>query len=79
MMHDNMITIEGLTQKDIEICNLLWNCDSVEAVDRMVAAMPQAYKQRAQSLRELMTAAALDNVKDVDESTQALLASIASR
>ena len=74
-----MITIEGLTQKDIEICNLLWNCDSVEAVDRMVAAMPQAYKQRAHVLRELMTAAALDLVEDVDESTQALLASIASR
>jgi hypothetical protein len=74
-----MITIEGLTQKDIEICNLLWNCDSVEAVDRMVAAMPQAYKQRAQSLRELMTAAALDNVKDIDENVKALLASIASR
>lgn len=74
-----MITIEGLTQKDIEICNLLWNCDSVEAVDRMVAAMPAAYKQRAQSLRELMTAAALDNVKDVDENVKALLASISSR
>ena len=74
-----MITIEGLTQKDIEICNLLWNCDSVEAVDRMVAAMPQAYKQRAQTLRELMTAAALDNVKDVDENVKALLASISGR
>ena len=78
-MPANMITIEGLTQKDIEICNLLWNCDSVEAVDRMVAAMPAAYKQRAHVLRELMTAAALDNVKDVDENTKALLATIASR
>ena len=74
-----MITIEGLTQKDIEICNLLWNCDSVEAVDRMLSAMPAAYRGRACVLRELMTAAALDNVKDIDESTQALLASIASR
>jgi len=74
-----MITIEGLSQKDIEICNLLWNCDSIEAVDRMVAAMPQAYKQRAQSLRELMTAAALDNVKVIDENTKALLASISGR
>jgi len=74
-----MITIEGLSQKDIEICNLLWNCDSVQAVDRMVAAMPAAYKQRAQSLRELMTAAALDNVKDIDENTKALLASISGR
>jgi hypothetical protein len=74
-----MITIEGLSQKDIEICNLLWNCDSIEAVDRMVAAMPSAYKQRAQSLRELMTAAALDNVKVIDENTKALLASISGR
>ena len=79
MMPANMITIEGLTQKDIEICNLLWNCDSVEAVDRMVAAMPSAYKQRAHVLRELMTAAALDNVKDIDENVKALLASISGR
>jgi hypothetical protein len=74
-----MITIEGLSQQDIQICNLLWNCDSVEAVDRMITAMPAAYKQRAQSLRELMTAAALDNVKDIDDDTRALLHSISSR
>jgi hypothetical protein len=62
-----MITLEGLTKQDIQICNLLWNCDSVEAVDAMVAAMPQAYKQRAQLMRELMTAAAFDDVMNVDE------------
>ena len=68
-----MISIEGLTQKDIEICNLLWNCESVEAVDKMVAAMPTAYKSRAVVLRELMTAAALDQVDTVhDELTQYL-------
>jgi uncharacterized protein (DUF169 family) len=61
-----MITLDGLTQQDIQICNLLWNCDSVEAVDRMVAAMPSAYKTRAVVLRELMTAAALDDVMTVD-------------
>ena len=73
-----MITIEGLSAQDIQICNLLWNCDSVEAVDRMITAMPQAYKQRAQSLRELMTAAALDNVKDIDDDTATLLQRISS-
>ena len=73
-----MITIEGLSSKDIEICNLLWNCDSVQAVDAMVNAMPSAYKQRAQSLRELMTAAALDNVKDIDDDTRTLLQRISS-
>ena len=73
-----MITIEGLSAQDIQICNLLWNCDSIEAVDRMIAAMPAAYKQRAQSLRELMTAAALDMVKDIDEDTHTLLQRISS-
>jgi hypothetical protein len=62
-----MIKLEGLSAKDVQICNLLWNCDSVEAVDAMVAAMPQAYKQRAQLMRELMTAAAFDDVMTVDE------------
>ncbi len=73
------IQLEGLTQKDIEICNLLWNCDSVEAVDAMVAAMPPAYKNRAVVLRELLTAAALDQVEDVDANLTAYLQRIASR
>ncbi len=73
------IQLEGLSQKDIEICNLLWNCDSVEAVDKMVAAMPAAYKSRAVVLRELMTAAALDNVDTVHEELAAYLQRIASR
>ena len=62
-----MITLEGLTQQDVQICNLLWNCDSTEAVDAMVAAMPSAYKTRAVVLRELMIAAALDEVTEVND------------
>jgi hypothetical protein len=73
-----MITIEGLTKQDVQICTLLWNCDSIQAVDRMVNAMPAAYKQRAEVMRELMTAAALDNVKDIHEDTATLLQRISS-
>ena len=71
-----MITLEGLTQQDIQICNLLWNCDSSEAVDAMVSAMPSAYKQRAIVLRELMTAAALDEVTTVNDNVKDYLNSI---
>ncbi len=74
-----MITIEGLSQKDIEICNLLWNCESAEDVDRMVNAMPSAYKARAVVLRELMTAAALDQVETVNAAIPELLQRIAAR
>ena len=74
-----MIKLEGLTQSDIQICNLLWNCDTVEDVDAMVKAMPPAYKTRAVVLRELLTAAQLDTVEDIHEELTAYLHSIASR
>ena len=74
-----MIRLEGLSDKDVQICKLLWNCDTIEAVDAMVSAMPPAYKQRAVVMRELMTAAQLDQVEDVHENTTALLHTISSR
>jgi hypothetical protein len=73
-----MITLEGLSKQDVQICNLLWNCDSVEAVEAMVAAMPPAYKQRAEVMRELMTAATLDQLEDVHENITAYLQRIAA-
>jgi len=72
-----MIKLEGLSKQDVQICKLLWNCDSIEAVDAMVAAMPPAYKKRAVSMRELMTAAQLDQVKDIDENITQYLQRIA--
>ncbi len=74
-----MIKLQGLSKQDVAICNLLWNCASVEAVEAMVKAMPPAYKGRAVVLRELMIAAELDTVEDVYEETTALLHTIASR
>ena len=73
-----MIVLEGLSKKDIEICNLLWNCDTLAAVDAMVKAMPPAYKSRAVVLRELMTAAQLDTVEDIHEDITALLQRISA-
>jgi hypothetical protein len=74
-----MIKLEGLSEQDVQICSLLWNCDSIADVDRMVNAMPAAYKQRAVSMRELMTAAQLDTVEDIHEDITALLQRISTR
>ena len=74
-----MIKLEGLSKQDVQICKLLWNCDTQEAVDAMVAAMPPAYKNRAVIMRELMIAAQLDTVEDIHENTTALLHTISSR
>lgn len=74
-----MIQLQGLSAQDVEICKLLWNCDSWEAVEAMIAAMPAAYKQRAVIMRELMIAGELDNLEVVHEDITALLHDIASR
>ena len=74
-----MIKLEGISKKDVAICNLLWNCASVEDVERMVKAMPPAYKTRAVVMRELIVAAELDTIEDVYADTTALLHTIASR
>ena len=74
-----MIKLQGLTDKDVQICKLLWNCDTLEAVDAMVQAMPPAYKKRAVVMRELMTAAQLDTVEDIHEDIAQYLQRIASR
>ena len=73
-----MIRLEGISKKDVAICNLLWNCASEEDVEAMVRAMPPAYKQRAVLMRELMIAAELDTIEDVYADTTALLQRIAS-
>ncbi len=74
-----MIILDGLSKEDVQICKLLWNCDTLEAVDAMVRAMPPAYKKRAVVMRELMTAAQLDTVEDVHEDIAQYLQRIASR
>ena len=74
-----MIKLEGISKKDVAICNLLWNCATEEDVEAMVRAMPPAYKQRAVLMRELMIAAELDQVEDIDERIPHLLQRIASR
>ena len=73
-----MIKLEGLSKQDVQICKLLWNCDSLEAVDAMVQAMPPAYKQRAVVMRELMIAAEIDQVEDINEHIPALLQRISA-
>ena len=72
-----MIKLEGLSDKDVQICKLLWNCDTIEAVDAMVSAMPPAYKTRAVVMRELMISAQLDTVEDIHEDITQYLQRIA--
>ena len=68
-----MITLEGLTKQQVQICNLIWNCDSMDDVDRLVRNMPPAFRRDAETVKELMIAASLDSVNDVEIAQKVLV------
>jgi hypothetical protein len=68
-----MITLEGLTQQQMQIAEMLWKCHSLEDVDRLVRNMPPAYRQDAVTLKELLIAAGLDEVQETNLADRALV------
>jgi hypothetical protein len=68
-----MITLEGLSQQQVQIAEMLWKCRSLEDVDRLVRNMPPAYRQDAVLVKELLIAAGLDEVQETDLADRALV------
>lgn len=68
-----MITLEGLTQQQIQIAEMLWKCNSIEDVDRLVRNMPDSYRKDAVTLKELMIAASLDSYQETQLAERALV------
>ena len=68
-----MITLEGLSQQQVQIAEMLWKCNSLEDVDRLVRNMPPTYHQDAVLVKELVIAAGLDEVQETDLADRALV------
>jgi hypothetical protein len=68
-----MITLEGLSKQQVQIADMLWKCNSLEDVDRLVRNMPPTYRQDAVTLKELMIAASLDEVQETQLAERALV------
>ena len=68
-----MITLEGLTAQQVQIAEMLWKCNSLEDVDRLVRNMPPAYRQDAVLVKELLIAAGLDDVQETELAERALV------
>ena len=68
-----MITLEGLSQQQVQIAEMLWKCNSLEDVDRLVRNMPPAYRQDAVLVKELLIAAGLDEVQETELADRALV------
>jgi hypothetical protein len=68
-----MITLEGLSQQQVQIAEMLWKCRSLEDVNRLVRNMPPAYRQDAVLVKELLIAAGLDDVQETELAERALV------
>jgi hypothetical protein len=68
-----MITLEGLSQQQVQIAEMLWKCNSLGDVDRLVRNMPPTYRQDAVLVKELLIAAGLDDVQETDLAKRALV------
>ena len=68
-----MITLEGLTAQQMQIAEMLWKCNSLEDVDRLVRNMPPSYRQDAVLVKELLIAAGLDDVQETELAQRALV------
>jgi hypothetical protein len=70
-----MITIEGLSQEDCRICDLLWNCDTEFEVANLIAMMPPKMQDRALVLRDMIIATELDAYMEVSDEVRDYLCS----
>ncbi len=73
------ITLEGLTKQQYQIADMIWSCDSQEAVEQLLRAMPEQYKTDAVTVHPLMIAAVMDQHEDITEDVKDIINSIRSR
>ncbi len=48
------LTLHGLTSQQVELCDRLWNCNTEEAVEDLLAMLPVQVRQEAQTLMTMM-------------------------
>ena len=72
------IQIQGLSEYDCQICDLLWRCDTEFEVNNLIAMMPTAMQDRALVLRDMIVAAELDQYMEVNDSVKELILSCGS-
>jgi len=48
------MTITGLTDRQVQICDMLWACDTQEDVAELMSILPAVEAQQAETLMQIM-------------------------
>jgi hypothetical protein len=66
------ITIEGLSNKQMALADIMWAISTREGVESFISTLPKADQRDCRTIIELMQLAFADEVDSVDEATKLL-------
>jgi len=67
------IELHGLSKQQYQIADMIWSCESQQDVDKLIQNLPQAYKQDAVVIHQLMIAAVMDQHMEITEDVEAVI------
>ena len=67
-----MITIAGLNPKQRALCDIMWGLEEYEAVEAFIATLPKAERLECRTLIQMMLAAFVDEITQVDQAQSIL-------
>ena len=67
------MTITGLSKQQKLLCDLIWSCEYMDDVNKLIKALPESAKHDAKLVFELIVAAEYDNVDEIDPTISELL------
>lgn len=75
MDEGTLFFLENLTETQQFICAVLWNLEEFEQVEQFKAFLPKELQAEVDICRDMITAAALDCVTNIEEPVRNLLRS----
>jgi len=71
-----MITISGLTELQRDIADRLWAMDTTAEINDYIHSLPRSLKREAWVVQQMIIAAELDQVMEVEDATEDLIRDI---
>ena len=67
-----MITLTGLTDKQVALCDIMWEINSQAGVEAFIKTLPLAAAKECRALIQLMIMEFADEVTDTDQAQNIL-------
>jgi hypothetical protein len=73
MNTNEFIQIQGLTKRQVLLCQLLWSIDHKDQCDNLIKSLPHEDQLTCRSLMQLMLLASMDHVEDTELADRAII------